>query len=945
MGIKFLLLVSRQGKIRLTKWFTSDWGAKEKSKIVRDVSQMVLARKVKMCNVLEFKGELQDSSKRAVLNTLKRIDEFMPVTKTATTNASGTVASDSSVVLAIKRGQQKGLYTPFRALGYVTADVQVSFQARGHTYFITSSIGDSFQIFDGDKMGLLFVGPKLEAPITSIASFKDLTFAAVGSDIVIFHRSKEVHRLTDTNINSTLSNLLVLGDLIFSLWFDNTIRIWDFKTKEFVNEISLSKNFTATNILHPSTYLNKVLLGSQQENLFMSLDPLSPISILAQSPSIDVIAIGLLDGSIILHNIKVDKEVLRFKQDGKVTAITFRTDGPPIMATANMYGDIALWDLDERHIVHVMKGVHDAAIHSCMFYNGMPILVTASSDNSIKPGWYPSSLRLRSGHHKPPTMIRHYGDEGHTIISAGQDQAMRSFSIIRDSQNVELSQGSLEKKPKKTMFTLTLLSSPRLDNLVLVYPAKEKQWDNIISCHAHQTVARTWHFQRKAIGKHQFCSKDGSAIKAVAISGCGDFGFIGTSHGRIDKFNMQSGHHRTAYTGGDNGHTKAITVIAPDHIGRFIYTASLDKTVKSGLLVVATDHMGIFVIDVDTKKIVREFWGHMNRITDIIISADGRWIVSSSLDSTIRTWDLPTGYLIDGFRVSDIPTSISLSPTGDFLATTHVNHVGIFLWANRSQYENVPIRRMDDEDLFSSPASLPASSGNVAEIDYSKDNMDSGHNDVESKDATMDMAQNPADGMISLSLLPKSRWQNLLNLEAIKKRNQPIHPPKAPERAPFFLPTIAGANPHFNIEEAKGDENVSRVFKNMAVDINPLSQLLTSCHGHSNYSAVMEYFKGLSPSAIDIELRTLPLDSEHTYLIYFLKFVEYQLETHGDFELVQTYLNVFLKIHGDVLMLGGQDTQDALLQVQQSINQLWARLENKLQYSLCVVDFTRGVAM
>ncbi|KAH6572878.1 hypothetical protein BASA50_002429 [Batrachochytrium salamandrivorans] len=912
----------------------------------------------------------------------------MPVTKTATTNASGTVASDSSVVLAIKRGQQKGLYTPFRALGYVTADVQVSFQARGHTYFITSSIGDSFQIFDGDKMGLLFVGPKLEAPITSIASFKDLTFAAVGSDIVIFHRSKEVHRLTDTNINSTLSNLLVLGDLIFSLWFDNTIRIWDFKTKEFVNEISLSKNFTATNILHPSTYLNKVLLGSQQGTMqlwnvrsvkliyeFGSFG--SPISILAQSPSIDVIAIGLLDGSIILHNIKVDKEVLRFKQDGKVTAITFRTDGPPIMATANMYGDIALWDLDERHIVHVMKGVHDAAIHSCMFYNGMPILVTASSDNSIKQWIFdsldgiPRLLRLRSGHHKPPTMIRHYGDEGHTIISAGQDQAMRSFSIIRDSQNVELSQGSLEKKAKKNNVHIDALKLPQIGQFS-ANPAKEKQWDNIISCHAHQTVARTWHFQRKAIGKHQFCSKDGSAIKAVAISGCGDFGFIGTSHGRIDKFNMQSGHHRTAYTGGDNGHTKAITVIAPDHIGRFIYTASLDKTVKfwsfskgtlvhtmqfdspvshmvlhsqSGLLVVATDHMGIFVIDVDTKKIVREFWGHMNRITDIIISADGRWIVSSSLDSTIRTWDLPTGYLIDGFRVSDIPTSISLSPTGDFLATTHVNHVGIFLWANRSQYENVPIRRMDDEDLFSSPASLPASSGNVAEIDYSKDNMDSGHNDVESKDATMDMAQNPADGMISLSLLPKSRWQNLLNLEAIKKRNQPIHPPKAPERAPFFLPTIAGANPHFNIEEAKGDENVSRVFKNMAVDINPLSQLLTSCHGHSNYSAVMEYFKGLSPSAIDIELRTLPLDSEHTYLIYFLKFVEYQLETHGDFELVQTYLNVFLKIHGDVLMLGGQDTQDALLQVQQSINQLWARLENKLQYSLCVVDFTRGVAM
>ncbi|KAI8900723.1 AP complex, mu/sigma subunit [Globomyces pollinis-pini] len=55
MAIKFLLLVSRQGKIRLTKWFTSDWSTKEKTKVVKEVSTTVLQRKTKMCNVLEFK--------------------------------------------------------------------------------------------------------------------------------------------------------------------------------------------------------------------------------------------------------------------------------------------------------------------------------------------------------------------------------------------------------------------------------------------------------------------------------------------------------------------------------------------------------------------------------------------------------------------------------------------------------------------------------------------------------------------------------------------------------------------------------------------------------------------------------------------------------------------------------------------------------------------------
>ena len=47
------------------------------------------------------------------------------------------------------------------------------------------------------------------------------------------------------------------------------------------------------------------------------------------------------------------------------------------------------------------------------------------------------------------------------------------------------------------------------------------------------------------------------------------------------------------------------------------------------------------------------------------------------------------------------------------------------------------------------------------------------------------------DDMITLSSFPKSRWQTLLNLESIKKRNKPIQPPQAPKLAPFFLPTIS----------------------------------------------------------------------------------------------------------------------------------------------------------
>jgi AP-1 complex subunit sigma 1/2 len=54
--IHFVLLISRQGKVRLTKWY-SPYSAKEKSRTVREVSAAVLARQQKQCNFLEYKDK------------------------------------------------------------------------------------------------------------------------------------------------------------------------------------------------------------------------------------------------------------------------------------------------------------------------------------------------------------------------------------------------------------------------------------------------------------------------------------------------------------------------------------------------------------------------------------------------------------------------------------------------------------------------------------------------------------------------------------------------------------------------------------------------------------------------------------------------------------------------------------------------------------------------
>jgi AP-1 complex subunit sigma 1/2 len=54
--INFLLLVSRQGKTRLTKWYES-YAAKEKARIVREITSTCLARSPKMCNFVEWRNK------------------------------------------------------------------------------------------------------------------------------------------------------------------------------------------------------------------------------------------------------------------------------------------------------------------------------------------------------------------------------------------------------------------------------------------------------------------------------------------------------------------------------------------------------------------------------------------------------------------------------------------------------------------------------------------------------------------------------------------------------------------------------------------------------------------------------------------------------------------------------------------------------------------------
>ncbi|CAG8563436.1 14007_t:CDS:10 [Funneliformis caledonium] len=834
------------------------------------------------------------------------------------------------------------IFQPFRAIGYVTNYIPFDIQKKGEVYYLTTCVGS-----------------QTSKPITAIASLNENTFVACGKELIVYHRGKEVNRYIG-NIKGHIFILAIFSNYVIALSDDNLLTFWDHVSGELCGEIQFDENFTLSTIVHPSTYLNKILLGSKQGIMqiwnirtkkvkysFPSFG--SAITFLTQSPVVDVIAIGLLNGTIILYNIKLDERIISLKQEGSVTSISFRTDDKHVMVSANMHGDITLWDLDNQKL-------YDEWI-----FEG-------------QNGFEHRILKSRSGHHSPPTKIEYYGSSGHFILSAAGDRSLRIFSIIRDSQSVELSQGSIIKQSKRSRKHVDELKFPQIINFSSS-ESKQKEWDNILTCHINDSRARTWSFQRRALGQHVFKTLDGSSIKATNISACGNFGFIGTSSGVIEMFNMQSGLHRKTFAGNDafhnnKGHKKLISGLASDSLNRKLISSSLDGTVKiwdfnkakvlhtidimspittmlfhcnNDLLAIINDDLCVRVIDVETCKIVREFWGHRNRITDLTFSPDGRWIVSTSLDATIRTWDLPTGHLIDIFRVDDIATSVTFSPTGDFLATSHVDNVGMFLWANRTQFSNISLRNISEDDEIST-ITLPTTTGLESDNEDYLNEVDGDKKD----DKSFETVEQLTEQMITLSLLPKSKWQNLLNLETIKKRNKPKEPPKSDNKAPFFLPTLPGVKPKFvplnDLNESKDKKKSGNVIQMSDIKMETeFLKMLKKNHEEENYTEFFNFVKTLNPSAIDFELRSLSLENNLIELNYFLEAIEFKLKTKKDFELAQAYLNHFLKIYGDIILSNNHNEQlsNHLITILNEHKKEWNRIEELLHYNLCVLGFFR----
>ena len=167
----------------------------------------------------------------------------------------------------------------------------------------------------------------------------------------------------------------------------------------------------------------------------------------------------------------------------------------------------------------------------------------------------------------------------------------------------------------------------------------------------------------------------------MAVSQCGNFGILGYQNGAIQKFNLQSGIDRGTFTSGEHEkapcHTKEITGLGIDALNHYVVSCSLDCTIKlwdfyrqksinsftldhpvdnlvynrkNDLIAVSTSDLTVTIHNIKNGlKKVRTFDKVSdNKITDLCFSQpDSKWLICSSLDKSMKVFDILTGSMID----------------------------------------------------------------------------------------------------------------------------------------------------------------------------------------------------------------------------------------------------------------------------------------------------------
>ncbi len=550
----------------------------------------------------------------------------------------------------------------------------------------------------------------------------------------VFKRGKKVDELEQPAENDEpIGRILIFGAWIvgccstkIEVWKSSSYEHYTTLRSPFSSKQGVGNHFTH-NICNIPTYLNKILVGKQDGSveiwnintaklvytIFPPASDYGAVTALQATPALSLVVIAFASGPVVIHDVRVDRKILSLNSASgpktPVTSISFRTDGlgagtdgrkEGVMATASQgSGDITFWDLNGGgRKMGVLRGAHNppfpgqngvaGGISKIEFPPGQAVILSSGLDNSIKSWIFdetpfspiPRILHLRSGHAAPVTCLQFLPSDadgvdagGKWLMSASNDRSFWGWSLRRDGQSTELSQGNIRKKAKKlgilsnglasldSNMGIEELKAPPItcmacslnrDGGIGAIPGAQAVWgharhskktttsgegamtgwESVVTGHKGDKLARTWFWGRKRAGRWALETGDGTEVtvglplalevfpldlpvnrfQSVAVSPCGTFALVGSAGGGIDMYNLQSGIHRQRY---------------PPRL-------SQEQALKLRLRQIHAAKSS--AVDLMPKKYARGEGKHTRAVTGLAVDSLNRRVISSGKDGKVK---------------------------------------------------------------------------------------------------------------------------------------------------------------------------------------------------------------------------------------------------------------------------------------------------------------------
>lgn len=436
---------------------------------------------------------------------------------------------------------------------------------------------------------------------------------------------------------------------------DNHIRIWDLATGKEVKKMP-SNSIYAVSFSNDGRYIVASSSGNNNSQIWDIQTGHKVLSLQGHydyvnhssfCPQDKYLASGSSDNRIIIWDVKQGKQIRELiGHTSKVNSVSFDFNGNRL-ASASSDKTIRMWDLYESTESTIIKGEHGYISCADINPNG-DMIISSSRSNGVLHVWDKESgkeIRTLNGHTGFVFTVA-FSPNGERILSAAMDNTIRLWSA-KDGTLIQ-----------------TYKCGNHIKGIACFSP------DEKLIAFGDGTVLKIIDVQSGKLLKELCARKDNKAnvftenISSIAFSPDGKYVATATyCDMTIRVWNMETDSIVRVF----NGHRDAVTSISFNPKGDKLVSGAYDKTIRiwsmekdnyeimrmegNGFYSVSYSPDGryisgggwpdVYVWDAESGVKVQLFKGHTSKINSVKFNSNGRNIISSSEDGSIRIWKFP----------------------------------------------------------------------------------------------------------------------------------------------------------------------------------------------------------------------------------------------------------------------------------------------------------------